>query len=89
MEHPKSVEIIPFVLSCLNISPLPSGVDVIEIVYDIYAISNSGPPRDAYKAELGPQVRHLRPHFEFSEVRLWSRLSGSVVGACADETPND
>jgi 4-alpha-glucanotransferase len=32
----------------LNISPGFSGVDVIEIVYDIYAISNSGPPRDAY-----------------------------------------
>jgi hypothetical protein len=32
----------------LKISPLRSGVNVIEIVYDIYAISNSGPPRDAY-----------------------------------------
>jgi hypothetical protein len=31
-------------------SPLSSAVDVIiEIVDDIYAISNSGPPREAYR----------------------------------------
>ena len=39
-------------VSRLNISPLSSAVDVIEIVYDIYAISNSGPPRDAYIVTL-------------------------------------
>src|SRR3984893_8803259 len=37
-------------VSRLNLSPLPSGVDVIEIVYDIYAIPNRGPPRDAYES---------------------------------------
>jgi hypothetical protein len=36
------------IVSRLNISPGSSGVIVIEIVYDIYAISNSGPLRDAY-----------------------------------------
>jgi hypothetical protein len=35
-------------VSRLNISPLSSAVDVIEIVYDIYALPNSDPPRDAY-----------------------------------------
>jgi hypothetical protein len=36
------------ILSRLKNSPLSSAVDVIEIVYDIYAIPISGPPRDAY-----------------------------------------
>ena len=37
------------IVSRFNISPISSGVDVIEIVYDIYAISNSGSPCDAYQ----------------------------------------
>jgi hypothetical protein len=40
----------------LNISADSWGIDVIEIPYDISAISNSGPLRDAYGSAPLPDV---------------------------------
>jgi hypothetical protein len=64
-------------VSRLNISPLSSGVDVIEIVYDIYAIPNSGPPRDAYpQSEVAAKTKH---RFEKNRNTLFTFLKHDGV----------
>jgi hypothetical protein len=67
-------------VSRLNISPIFSGIDVIEIVYDIYAISNSGPPRDAYDPsfDLTDAKRYPANSRDDSDSQFGQKLSGNV-----------
>ena len=59
--------------------PLFSGVNVIEILYDIYAISNSGPPRDAYARRYVSPATALHTKRNVITLRIpsmkWSRNS--------------
>src|SRR6476646_4317819 len=75
------------ILSRLKISPLSSAVDVIEIVYDIYAIPNSGPPRDAYDrfcAQCEEHAERLLPEVSLIKTRM---PKGELVGAHPEINP--